>query len=97
MVLNETLPTVESIKKSGKARFLGITGYPVSTLNEILEKSSTKINSVLSYCRLTMIDDTLKSFIPRFKVRKLFFIESIVSGLYQHSLSETINDFVFPV
>lgn len=70
MVLTETLPTVEEIVKSGKARFIGITGYPVSTLLKCVEESSVKINTILSYCRLTMIDDTLKSFIPKFKVGK---------------------------
>lgn len=70
MVLNESLPAADSIIKSGRARFLGITGYPVSVLDEISERSTVRIYSVLSYCRLTMFDDTLKSYIPRFKVYK---------------------------
>lgn len=32
MILNETLPALQKIKEAGKARFIGITGYPISTL-----------------------------------------------------------------
>ncbi|XP_074036955.1 uncharacterized protein isoform X2 [Leptinotarsa decemlineata] len=63
-IFNETLPAVVDIVRAGKARFIGITGYPVSTLLEFIQKSSVQIHTILSYCRLTMIDDTLKSFIP---------------------------------
>lgn len=73
-VLTETLPTVEEIVKSGKARFIGITGYPVSTLLKCVEKSSVKIDTILSYCRLTMIDNALQSFIPKFKVGNVLVI-----------------------
>ncbi|KAH1005134.1 hypothetical protein HUJ04_006175 [Dendroctonus ponderosae] len=68
MVLNETLPTVQEIVKSGKARFMGVTGYPVRTLAECVQKSPVKLDMILSYARLTLFDETLKEFLPVFKM-----------------------------
>jgi aryl-alcohol dehydrogenase-like predicted oxidoreductase len=32
IIIRETLPALHQIKASGKARFIGITGYPLSQL-----------------------------------------------------------------
>lgn len=69
VILNETLPTVAEIVQSGKAKHIGITGYPVSVLAEIVQKSTVKIETILSYTRLTLIDHTLVDFLPQFQVR----------------------------
>ena len=29
MIINETLPALQKVKESGKARYIGITGYPL--------------------------------------------------------------------
>lgn len=69
VVLNETLPAVDKIRKSGKARFIGVTGYPVGLLAECVEKSSIEIDMVLSYCRLSLIDNSLNKYLPVFQVK----------------------------
>lgn len=38
-VISETLPVLEEAKQQGKARFLGITGYPLSVLKELIQKA----------------------------------------------------------
>jgi aryl-alcohol dehydrogenase-like predicted oxidoreductase len=68
IVVNETLPALQSVVEAGKARFIGVTGYPVSVLKEAIERSNTKLDTVLSYTRDTLIDDTLKKFLPFFQV-----------------------------
>lgn len=73
IILDETLIALEKIVKTGKARYIGVTGYPLSKLWEVIEKAKTKIDTVLSYCRLTIMDDSLKEYIPRFKVWSSFF------------------------
>ncbi|XP_066252534.1 uncharacterized protein [Euwallacea similis] len=81
VVLKETLPTVQEIIKSGKARFMGVTGYPIKPLAECVQKSSVKLDMVLSYARLTMFDDSLNEFLPLFKKYKLGIVNAAVNGL----------------
>ncbi|XP_050307122.1 uncharacterized protein LOC126743899 [Anthonomus grandis grandis] len=80
-VLTETLPTVQEIVKAGKAKHIGITGYPVSTLKECIEKSTVPIETVLSYCRSSMIDNSLKEFVPFFKENKIGIINAAVNSM----------------
>ncbi|KAJ8949592.1 hypothetical protein NQ314_008174 [Rhamnusium bicolor] len=102
IIFTETLPTIyEEIVKIGKAKFIGITGYPVSTLLECVEKSPVKIDTVLSYCRMTMIDNTLQSFIPSFKMKKVGIINAAANSMgllsnagppHWHPASQHIKD-----
>lgn len=39
VVVNETLPAVEEARKQGKTRYIGVTGYPLHTLKEIILKA----------------------------------------------------------
>ncbi|XP_044728747.1 L-galactose dehydrogenase-like [Chrysoperla carnea] len=67
-ILNECLPTLEKhVIKTGKAKFIGVTGYPVSVLKECIAKSHVKISSIISYCRFTLVDDTLSEYLQFFK------------------------------
>lgn len=68
IILTQTLPELSKQVADGKARYIGITGYPVSLLKECVERSNINISCVLSYTRLTLIDDTLLEYIPYFKV-----------------------------
>lgn len=38
-VLNETLPAVEQVVKQGKARYIGVTGYPLDNLKELISRA----------------------------------------------------------
>ncbi|XP_049843525.1 uncharacterized protein LOC126295222 isoform X5 [Schistocerca gregaria] len=68
MLINETLPVVKEAVEAGKARFIGITGYPVSALKDIVARSKDiRISTVLSYCRDTLVDSTLQEYMPFFK------------------------------
>ncbi|XP_049843522.1 uncharacterized protein LOC126295222 isoform X3 [Schistocerca gregaria] len=70
MLINETLPVVKEAVEAGKARFIGITGYPVSALKDIVARSKDiRISTVLSYCRDTLVDSTLQEYMPFFKER----------------------------
>ncbi|ENN75135.1 L-galactose dehydrogenase isoform X2 [Dendroctonus ponderosae] len=81
VVLNETLPTVKEIVNSGKAEHIGITGYPVGVLKECIEKSKVPIETVLSYCRSTMIDYTLNEYLPFFKSKGIGVINAAVNSM----------------
>ncbi|XP_050453162.1 uncharacterized protein LOC126852411 isoform X2 [Cataglyphis hispanica] len=67
IIITQTLPELSKLVAEGKAKHIGITGYPISVLKECVEKSNINIACVLSYARLTLIDDTLLDYIPFFK------------------------------
>lgn len=68
-VVDKCLPALEDILKAGKARYIGITGYSVSALKECVQRSKTHISTVLSYARMTLIDETLKEFMMYFNMQ----------------------------
>jgi aryl-alcohol dehydrogenase-like predicted oxidoreductase len=61
-IMDETLPALEKIRKSGKCRFIGVTGLPLKVFTEVLGRY--KIDSILSYCRFALNDTALEKIIP---------------------------------
>ncbi|GAC1664068.1 MAG: aldo/keto reductase [Candidatus Acidiferrum sp.] len=63
-VIDEALPAMRKIQEQGKARFIGITGYPLKTLRRIAE--AVPVDTILSYCHYnlmnTEMDDVLTPF-----------------------------------
>jgi L-galactose dehydrogenase len=53
-IVHETIPAMRRIQASGKARFIGISGYPLTTLLRIAE--STQVDTILSYCRYNLMN-----------------------------------------
>ncbi|XP_042226820.1 L-galactose dehydrogenase-like isoform X2 [Homarus americanus] len=86
IILEETLPALQKVVEQGKARHIGITGYPLHLLQEVIERSSINIELVLSYARNTLLDDTLKEFIPFFQSRNIGVINAaaVSMGLLCH-------------
>jgi L-galactose dehydrogenase len=69
-IVEETLPALQRIREAGKARYVGITGYPLEMLARIA--SSTQIDSILTYCRhnlaITDMDKVLTPIAKRYGV-----------------------------
>jgi aryl-alcohol dehydrogenase-like predicted oxidoreductase len=63
MILHKSLPAVQKLKEKGRCRAIGVTGYPIQPLKDIVERSDIKIDSILTYSRLTLNDS---SFIDHF-------------------------------
>ena len=59
LIINETLPAVHKLKEKGLCRYIGITGYPLDIMRNIITRSSVKIDSILSYCHLSLNDNSL--------------------------------------
>jgi len=58
----ETLPAMSAALHDGQVRGLGLTGYPLSVISDMLQHALAQeipIHSVLSYCRYSMYDTTL--------------------------------------
>lgn len=69
-IVEESLPALRRIQKSGKARFLGITGFPLKILREVA--AAAEVDTILSYCRynlmITDLDDLLTPLCRRKKI-----------------------------
>jgi len=63
-IINETLPALRQLQQQGKARYIGITGYPPKLLRRIAE--STPVDSILSYCHYTLLNRQMDEVLTRF-------------------------------
>ncbi|MCQ3802939.1 MAG: aldo/keto reductase [bacterium] len=57
MILDEGLPALVDAREAGKVRFLGVSGYPLDVLIEIVETGS--IDVVLSYCHGDLLNSSV--------------------------------------
>ena len=81
VVVESTLPALQRLKERGLCRYIGITGYPLGTLRAIVEKSPVKIDSVLSYCRLTLNDSSLTNEFSYYKGKGIPLINASPVGM----------------
>jgi len=66
IVLNETLPVLREFVEAGKAKFIGITGYALSTIASIAQKSKIPIQTILVFCRCGLLDRALQKYEEQF-------------------------------
>ncbi|KAK3139787.1 hypothetical protein QOZ80_5AG0390210 [Eleusine coracana subsp. coracana] len=67
-IVNETIPALQKIKKSGKARFIGITGLPLNIYTYVLDRVPPGlIDVILSYCHFGINDTSLVDLLPYLK------------------------------
>ncbi len=56
-IIHETIPEMRRLQQQGKARYIGITGYPLGTLIRIAE--AVPVDSIISYCRYNLLIDDM--------------------------------------
>jgi len=76
ILLNETLPALQKIKDSGKCRYIGITGYPLSNFKSIIDQSAVKLDVILTYARASLHDHSLNEYIPFFEANGIGIINA---------------------
>ncbi|XP_063419798.1 uncharacterized protein LOC134704946 isoform X1 [Mytilus trossulus] len=81
IIINETLPALQKIKDSGKAKFIGITGYPLENFRTVIDRSTIKIDTVLTYCRACMHDNSLVDYIPYFQEKGIGIVNASPIGM----------------
>lgn len=64
----ETIPALQEAKKSGKARFIGLTSYQLGMLGRLAE--SAPLDTVLSYCRFNVFVDDMDALLTPIVKRK---------------------------
>eukprot|EP00795_Rhopilema_esculentum_P013937 gene13937-4892_t len=81
IILSETLPALQKVKESGKAKFIGITGYPLENFRTILEKSTVKIDTVMTYCHFCLNDTSLADYLSYFKEKGVGVLNASPNGM----------------
>ena len=61
-IVEETIPALRRVQETGKARFVGITGFPLAIYPAVMDRID--VDSVLSYAHYSMNDTTLAGLIP---------------------------------
>lgn len=69
------------LKKQGKIRAIGINGYSLSVLKEGIVKGEGKFDTVLTYARNILTDDSLLEYLPFFNESKIGVIGAAVQGM----------------
>jgi len=84
-VLEEAIPAALEVKRSGKARFVGITGLPVRYLRRIAEQ--VPVDTILSWAHYDLLDDEMDVYLTPFcRERGIGLINA--SPLHQRLLTE---------
>jgi aryl-alcohol dehydrogenase-like predicted oxidoreductase len=73
-VVAETLPALRKVQEQGKARFVGITGYPLKIFRSVLDR--TPVDTILSYCRYSLNDTSLVELIPYLREKEVGIINA---------------------
>lgn len=63
-IVHETIPAMRRMQEEGKARYIGISGYPLKVLMRIAE--SVPVDTILSYCHYNLLNDTMASVLAPF-------------------------------
>jgi len=84
-IVEETLPAMRRLQQQGKARYIGISGYPLSTLVGMAR--DVPVDAALTYCRYNlMMDDMDTVLVPFAQQRNLGIINA--SALHMGLLTE---------
>jgi len=76
-LLTHTIPALLKLKKAGKIKHIGITGYPLDVLKDLVKQTEEgTISMVLSHCRATLFDQELLDELPFFVERGVGVISS---------------------
>jgi L-galactose dehydrogenase len=64
-VLEETIPALRRVQEAGKAKFIGVTGYPLAVFQSVLNHAN--VDTILSYNHYSLNDTTLLGLLPFIK------------------------------
>ncbi|GJQ11784.1 hypothetical protein GpartN1_g3575.t1 [Galdieria partita] len=70
-IVEESLPLLESLKRKGIIRAIGVTGLPLDIYDYVLSHSQVKLDLVLSYCHGCLNDTSLLNIMPFLKENEL--------------------------
>jgi len=82
VILNETLPALEKLKKEGLVRHIGITGLPLKIFHSILDRCDFgQVETALSFCHYELNDNSLIDLLPYFESKGVGVINASPTGM----------------
>lgn len=79
-IINEAIPALQQLKQEGKVRLIGVTGYPLPLLRQIIE--THQLDVALSYCHYNLLDTTLNDvLVPTVKTKQMGLINGSVTHM----------------
>jgi L-galactose dehydrogenase len=64
-VIQETIPALRKVQKTGKVRHVGISGLPLKLFKRVAD--AVELDLILSYCHYGLNDSSLADYLPYFK------------------------------
>jgi L-galactose dehydrogenase len=84
-IIDETIPALRQLQQQGKARYIGITGYPPKLLRRIAE--AAPVDSILTYCHYNLMNTDMDEVLTDFaRERGIGLINA--AGLHMGILTE---------
>jgi L-galactose dehydrogenase len=84
-IIDETIPALRRLQQQGKARYIGITGYPPKLLRRIAE--AAPVDSILTYCHYNLMNRDMDEVLTGFaRERGIGLINA--AGLHMGILTE---------
>lgn len=79
-VVNEGIRALHDLQQAGKVRFIGVTGYPLPLLREMVETQTLDVT--LSYCHYNLLNQQLNEvLVPAVQARGLGLINASVTHM----------------
>ncbi len=78
-IREETLPTLAELRREGRVRWIGVTGLSLHALEQFAD--APEIDTVLSYCRLTLNDQALEEKLQVFAAHGLAVLNAAPLGM----------------
>ena len=86
-IVKFTIPALLQLKAEGKVRYIGLTGYSLDTMARLVSLlAPDTVNTILTYCRCTLVDQALLEVLQFFKDRNIGVINAspVSMGLLTH-------------
>jgi L-galactose dehydrogenase len=81
-IVEETLPALQKLRETGKARFVGITGLPLHLFTYVASRVPVgTIDSILSYCHYALNDTALLEIVDELDQHQVGIINASPTGM----------------
>lgn len=78
-LVDETIPALQRLKRQGKVRHIGLTGFPPKVFQKVLDR--VPVDAVHSYCHFCLMNTTLVQFFPYLNEHRVGIVNAAPLGM----------------